>query len=211
MPDQGSSDIVIRRAGPDQGDIAAQLMHSTHPGLYEDIYLGDSASEIACCTALWESPDALESHAIAHGAYAGDALVGFEIGGTMEDVRARDHVDGDLVKTLISAKAFDHYEASFRERWSYAFPRFPEDTYYVGCLAVLPEWHGKGVGGLLLHDAFDRAQARECKDAQLDLYATNPALHFYQAMGMEKLSETTVMALQHTDTPTHYRMIRRFG
>ncbi|TDI59511.1 MAG: GNAT family N-acetyltransferase [Alphaproteobacteria bacterium] len=211
MPDQTSSDVIIRPAGPDQGDIAAQLMYSTHPVLHDDLYSGDKADVVACCKAIWESKEALESHSIAYGAYAGDALIGFEICGTMDMVREREHVDVGLVKGILSATAFEHYDLCFRDRWSYAFPRFPEETYYVGCLAVLPEWHGKGVGRLLLQDAFDRAKTRKCKDVQLDLYANNPALHFYQAMGMEKLSETTVMALQDTDTPTHYRMIKRFN
>ena len=66
------------------------------------------------------------------------------------------------------------------------------------------------MGRLLLQNAFDRAKEAGCQDAQLDLYAENPALHFYRAMGMEKLSETTVTVLEDTDTPLHYRMIKRF-
>jgi ribosomal protein S18 acetylase RimI-like enzyme len=210
MPDQTSSDVIIRPAGPDQGDIAASLMYATHPVLHDDLYSGNMADIVACCRAIWESKEALESHSVAYGAYAGDALIGFEIGGTMDLVRKREHVDVNLVKGILSATAFEHYDSCFRDRWSYAFPRFPEETYYVGCLAVLPEWHGQGVGRLLLQDAFDRARASKCKDTQLDVYATNPAVHFYQAMGMERLSETRVVTLEDTDTPVHYRMIKRF-
>ena len=210
MSDRDNPDIVIRPCGPDQADIAAQLMHSTHPVLYDDMYQGDLDKEVAACTAIWESHDALESHQVARGAYVGGQLIGFEIGGDINVLRAREHVDDGIIKDTLSAEAFAHYEAAWRDRWSYAFPRFPEGTYYVGCLAVLPDWHGKGVGRLLLQDAFDRARAMGCRDAQLDLYANNPALHFYQAMGMEKLSETRVTTLEDTETPLHYRMIKRF-
>jgi len=210
MPNRANSDIVIRPAGPDHADIATRLMHSTHPVLYDDIYQGNSANELAACSALWESPDALESHKVAHGAYNNGALVGVEIGGDAAVFSARHHVDDQLVSAVLGGAAFKHHTASFRDRWSYAFPRFPEGTYYVGCLAVLPEWHGKGVGRLLLQDAFDRAKSAGCRDVQLDLYASNPALHFYSAMGMELLSETKVATLENTDTPLHYRMIKRF-
>ncbi len=210
MPDQVNPAIEIRPAGPDQADNAARLMHSTHPVLYDDLYSANLAIETAACTAIWESDDALESHQVAYGAYVDDRLIGFEIGGDINVLRAREHFDDGIIKSVLTAEAFAHYEEAWRGRWSYAFPRFPEGTYYVGCLAVLPDWHGHGVGRLLLQNAFDRAKAIGCRDAQLDLYASNPAFHFYLAMGMEKLSETTVETLRDTDTPTHYRMIKRF-
>lgn len=43
MPDQSHPTVEIRPVGPDQADIAARLMHSTHPVLYDDLYSANLA------------------------------------------------------------------------------------------------------------------------------------------------------------------------
>jgi ribosomal protein S18 acetylase RimI-like enzyme len=210
MPDQANSNIVIRPAGPDHGAIAAKLIYSTHPTLFDDLYQGDRALMEEVSAKIWEAKETIDSHTIAHGAYVDGQLVGLEVGGNNDLIRGRGEAEDAFVAQLIPTEINKEHKDRWRQSWLYAFPKFPDDTYYVGTLAVLPEWHGKGIGRLLLQNAFDRAKAMGCRDAQLDLYANNAAFHFYQAMGMEKLSENTVTTLLDTDTPTHYRMIIRF-
>ena len=209
MPDQGLPGLEIRPAGPEQSERIPPLMRSTHPVLYDEQFQSDAELQARVARALWESEDSLESHTCAHGAYLDGVLVGFEIGGDTENASAREKVDDRIFKELMTSEQHAFFEDNWRNRWSYCFPRFPEGTYYVGDLAVSEDCHGKGVGRALLQAAFDRAKAIGYRDVQLDLYASNPAYHFYLAMGMEKLSETYVPILENTSTPLHYRMIKR--
>jgi ribosomal protein S18 acetylase RimI-like enzyme len=184
-------------------------MYDTHPVLFDDIYDGNRANQLAIGAAIWADTGGQESHNISHGAYADGQLIGLETSADLATIEARAGYDDKTLKSMLSAAAYEHNAACWRDRWFYAFPRLSAGTYFVETLAVLPQWHGQGVGRMLMQGVFDRAKAAGCRDVQLDLYATNPALHFYQAMGMEKLSETRVITLADTDTPLHYRMIKR--
>ncbi len=55
---------------------------------------------------------------------------------------------------------------------------------------------GKGIGAKLLQCAFEQAKKMNCRTIQLDAVSNQPAVKFYQKMGMEILTETYVPKLQ---------------
>lgn len=208
MPDASNGEIVIRPAGPDQADIAGTLFYDTHPMLFDDLFGTDRALIDSLCATKWESPDTIDSHALAHGAYVDDVLIGVEIGGTNKEAAAREAHDDEVAKEFLGDEKFDHMSTRWQHAWQYCFPKFGADTYYVGTLSVSPDWHGKGVGRLLMQAAFDRARADGFRDVQLDLYDTNLAFHFYQAVGMDVLARVETPQLAALGFPNHIRMIK---
>ncbi len=79
-------------------------------------------------------------------------------------------------------------------------------------LSAHSEARGRGIGEKLLDDCFERARAIGCTALHLDVAAINPAVRFYERMGMERLTETNVpkIAASH-GVPPHIRMVKQLG
>jgi ribosomal protein S18 acetylase RimI-like enzyme len=90
-------------------------------------------------------------------------------------------------------------------------PPFPADAYYILHLASAPFVRGRGVGARLLKAAFERARRDGLRICQLDVASDNPAVRFYERMGMEILSESRVVPLQEHGIASHYRMVKNLS
>jgi ribosomal protein S18 acetylase RimI-like enzyme len=89
---------------------------------------------------------------------------------------------------------------------SWLNPVVPEDVYYVHALSVTPAARGKGVGMKLLSRAMDRARDAGYRGLQLDVLSDNPAVNFYQSMGLELLVESRAPKPQAAGVPPEFRM-----
>lgn len=69
-----------------------------------------------------------------------------------------------------------------------------EDDIRVVDIALLPEERGRGVGAALLTDVLAEA-ARAGKSASIHVERFNPALHLYQRLGFEHVSDDGVYYL----------------
>jgi L-amino acid N-acyltransferase YncA len=61
----------------------------------------------------------------------------------------------------------------------------------VYTLYVEPDWHGMGVGRLLLEGLFHQLEVSQKRSAMLWVLAANPARFFYEAVGGQRMSERT--------------------
>jgi len=75
-------------------------------------------------------------------------------------------------------------------------------------LASARDARGRGVGAQLHGAVFDRARRNGYRVCQLDVASDNPAVRFYERMGMEILSESRVRPLQKHGVANHYRIIK---
>ena len=90
---------------------------------------------------------------------------------------------------------------------SYLNAYIPDDVYYLHALAAFPRHRGKGLGKALLQAAIARARAQGFRELQLDVLADNPAVSFYQAMGLSIVSEIRSPELSRDHGfPPEYRM-----
>ncbi|MDP2123950.1 MAG: GNAT family N-acetyltransferase, partial [Parvibaculum sp.] len=89
------------------------------------------------------------------------------------------------------------------------FPEVPDDAWYLLFLSAHPEARGRGIGELLLNDCFERAKKAGCAALHLDVASVNPAVRFYERMGLERIAETSVpkIAASH-GVPSHIRMVK---
>lgn len=75
-------------------------------------------------------------------------------------------------------------------------------------LSVKENCRGLGLGAKLLSNAIDRARKDGCRTLHLDVLSDNPAIDFYERMGMTCMAETTVPELcQHHGVPAQHRMV----
>ena len=89
---------------------------------------------------------------------------------------------------------------------SWLNPVVSPGTYYVHALAVKPEARGKRVGMRLLANAMERGRAAGHKRFQLDVLSDNPAVNFYQSMGLELLVESRAPKPEAAGVPPEWRM-----
>jgi hypothetical protein len=57
--------------------------------------------------------------------------------------------------------------------------------------------------------AFKRGREEGCRSCHLDVGSTNPAVDFYQELGMYVAIETSVPRLLRLGIPSHYRMVKQ--
>jgi ribosomal protein S18 acetylase RimI-like enzyme len=169
---------LVRATGP----VSYDYQFGTRPGFFGE-FVG----------AAWLAPDTLFSHSVTRVALVGDELAGIEIGfDGPEFYRLRDalgRVSAELISkgraTLEELRAV----ASRAEKASYLNAHIPERVYYVHALSVPERARGRGIGASLLGRAIERARIAGQRALQLDVLADNPAVRFYESMGLQVLAE----------------------
>lgn len=202
-----SAHIKYRRASkPFDPDVAADLIYETDPSIFKCLLNNDRGLARRVAESCWQAEDGFWTYRAAFTASRDARLVGIEIGYPGEEESARGSQGFVHIGKVLSAHETDIY----LERTVLVEMLMPEPdktAWYVGTLSVLPEAQGLGIGRRLLENAFERAAEKGFKQVQLDVYATNPAIDFYRAMGMEVLVESYVPKLdKEFGVPAHFRM-----
>jgi ribosomal protein S18 acetylase RimI-like enzyme len=89
---------------------------------------------------------------------------------------------------------------------TFLFPAIPADAYYIQNIALDPSAQGMGLGRRLMEEAFAQARAAGCGECHLDVNSAQPAVQFYQHLGMEVLVKTEVPRIP--GIACHYRMVK---
>ena len=89
---------------------------------------------------------------------------------------------------------------------SWLNPVISEGTYYVHALSVKPQARGKRVGMQLLSNAMESARQQGFGKLQLDVLSDNPAVNFYQSMGLTLLVESRAPIPEQHGVPPEWRM-----
>ncbi|MEM9563638.1 MAG: GNAT family N-acetyltransferase [Actinomycetota bacterium] len=143
-------------------------------------------------------------------AVEGAELLGMEIGMPGPEFAERRAGLGPIWKQLIDDGDLDWptvkgvLERS--EKASWLNPAVDAGTYYIHALAVTPAARGTGVGYRLIQDAIERATESGFAKLQLDVLSDNPAVAFYEAVGLELLAETRAPEPMAYGIPPEYRM-----
>ena len=88
-------------------------------------------------------------------------------------------------------------------------PHMPKSAYYLQSISVTGAGRNRGIGKLLLENAFEKARKAGLKSVHLDVYADNPAIRFYEKMGMKIWVETRLLELAAHGIKTQYRMVKQ--
>jgi ribosomal protein S18 acetylase RimI-like enzyme len=185
------------------------LVHATAPVSY-DYHFPKRAIFDHLTKMSWLGDGSLFAADATHLALKDDQLLGIEIGFPGTEWKAREAalgplwsallenglvIEGDLEEVLINS---DHA--------SWLNPVVPSDIYYVHALSVKSEARGQKVGMRLLSQAMSRAKALGFRGLQLDVLSDNPAVNFYQSMGLELLVESLAPKPNAAGVPAEYRM-----
>ncbi len=197
----------LKPVGPENYEIAWQLIYDTNPYLFEYFFNNDKDLLKFCLSDWWQRPQGWFSHTACTGATYENTLVGIEIGFSGSEFRKNIRPMLDYAQQTMKPAAFHHFSIAFRNYVPYLFPFIPRDAYYIQSLATVAEIRGQGIGELLLNNAFKSASKNGLKSCQLDVASDSVAVNFYKQMGMEIIAITRVPYLEKNyGISMHYRM-----
>ena len=140
----------------------------------------------------------------------GEELLGIEIGFHGPEFRERQATLAPLWQGMLDDGIANQTDVELvLERSDHAQwlnPMVHSGVHYVHALSVKPEARGKRVGMALLSHAMRTASAAGFKKLQLDVLSDNPAVNFYQSMGLELLVESRAPKPQEHGVPPEWRM-----
>lgn len=200
------SDSEIKRFSP----LIPQLVRATGPVSYDYQFGTDGLLE-RLVAASWPRPDTLFCAACTTAMVDDGELLGIELGFAGPNFYTFKTNLAALAPELIERGEASHDELAGlmvrAGKASYLNAHIPEDVYYLHALAAFPQHRGKGIGKVLMQAALDRARAQGFHELQLDVLADNPAVGFYQAMGLSILAEIRSPELSRDHGfPSEYRM-----
>lgn len=198
--------VTIERIAP----MIPDLIRATGPVSY-GYQFGEGDLLDRLVAASWRTPQTLFSAGCTTAAFDGDDLLGIELGFAGPDFYGFKVNLAALAPDLMAAGTVTYEElASLLERAekaSYLNAHVPDDVYYLHALSTPVRQRGRGAGRALLEAAISRARTQGCRELQLDVLADNPAVGFYQAMGLRILSEARSPELSRDHGfPAEYRM-----
>lgn len=187
------------------------LVWATGPVSYE-FHFGDYAFFEAFVLESWAADGTLFAWDAAHFALEGDELLGMEIGFPAPEFRERQAACGAFAATLIergdtTPEGLERF-LERAEQASWLNPITRPGRYYIHAIAVKPEHRGKQIGVALIEDAMRRGREQGAAFLELDVLSDNPAVRFYESMGLELYAETRAPAPDAFGVPPEYRMGR---
>lgn len=185
------------------------LVHATGPVSY-DYHFPKRAIFDQLTKLSWLRDGSLFAADATHLALRDDQLLGIEIGFPGSEWKAREAALGSLWTVLIDGGQVSQHDLkeilTNSDHASWLNPAVPSDVYYVHALSVKSEARGQKVGMELLSQAMSRAKAEGFRGLQLDVLSDNPAVNFYQSMGLELLVESLAPKPNAAGVPAEYRM-----
>ncbi len=207
------SDITIVQADAETAaryaSEVAELVHATGPVSY-DYHFPKRAIFDAVVERSWRMDGTLFAAEATRMALRGDELLGIEIGFDGPQYRQRQAELAPIWAELLSEGIATQADVSeVLERSNHASwlnPVIHSGVYYVHALSVKPAAKGQRVGMRLLSNAMALGKAQGHKALQLDVLSDNPAVNFYQSMGLELLVESRAPKPQEHGVPPEWRM-----
>lgn len=138
-------------------------------------------------------------------AEAGGEIVGLTVLHSAASLERAFEEAGETLRAIVPEADWAAIEARFAAT-GMLFEGVPEDAVYVLDLAVDAAWHGRGVGRALIAAATDRARRDGARRLALDVAATNPALAFYQRIGLQIVGQVTLDIPVAEEDRLHYRL-----
>ena len=199
-----------------EGELIGQYAHeipalawSTGPSSYQ-YHFGRRALFDALVLRSWATPGTLFSADATTLALEDGQLLGIAITMLGPEFKERSAALGPLWPEMIAAGEVAEDEIAevieHSKLASWLNPVIYSNTYYVHAIAVKPEARGKHVGVALMENAMAIGRELGCTEFQLDVLSDNPAVGFYQSLGLEVLVQSHAPKPAAAGVPTEYRM-----
>ena len=200
--------VTLAEAEPAEEETAARLIYDTGSYVFDCLYDRDFDAFLKITSALWQRRGGAFSHVHAKAALHDGRLAGIALG-FPQALYAEEFGTGMMAMAEMGSPELLAHLPTVAGHIPWLFPEVPDDAWYLLFLSAHPDARGRGIGEKLLLDCFARAKAAGCAALHLDVASVNPAVRFYERMGLERLAETAVpkIAASH-GVPSHIRMVK---
>ncbi|MBW2369784.1 MAG: GNAT family N-acetyltransferase [Deltaproteobacteria bacterium] len=202
-----SDEIILVPADPGNVALVPELMFATDPYIWSYLFNGQRSLFDRYIMKLWPHRENIYSYDTTTAAMMGDQLLGIEMGYPVETIDNRNRKTREVASGLFD----DAMVADMVVRGrliDYILPNAPKRAYKLHTLSITENARNRGLGKLLLENAFEKARSHGLKSVHLGVYADNSAVRFYKRMGMEILVETRVPRLEAHGIKKHYQMVK---
>ncbi|HAC59680.1 GNAT family N-acetyltransferase [Parvibaculum sp.] len=208
MMPASADNIVLEEAKPAEEELAARLIYDTGSYVFDCLYDRDFDAYLKITSHLWLQEAGAFSHRHARAALFEGRLAGIALGFPQPLYEQEFGTGMGAMAEMASPELLAHLPG-VAGHIPWLFPEVPEDAWYLLFLSAHPQARGRGIGEKLLSECFERARAAGCASLHLDVASVNPAVRFYERMGLERLAETSVpkIAASH-GVPSHIRMVK---
>jgi len=208
MTVMNAATVTLVEAEPAEEETAARLIYDTGSYVFDCLYDRDFDAFLKITAALWLQQGGAFSHVHARAALHDGRLAGIALG-FPQHLYEQEFGTGMMAMAEMGSPELLAHLPSVAGHIPWLFPEVPDDAWYLLFLSAHPEARGRGIGELLLNDCFERARKAGCASLHLDVASVNPAVRFYERMGLERLAETSVpkIAASH-GVPPHIRMVK---
>ena len=201
--------LLIRPALPEDGPLAADLIFSTGPDLFDFVFYRDKQKNLNLIKRLFAEKTNSFSHSCAHIADLDGHPAGLVHVVDIEEKKFGNRtLAGCLVKEigwlafLIRTPRFvivDHM-----------IPEIGENSYYIQHLATVKDFRGRGVGRRMLEFCEEQAVRRQLNRLMLDVESKNAnAIRLYQSFGFKITREIDSRVFRRKyDFVGLYRMVK---
>jgi ribosomal protein S18 acetylase RimI-like enzyme len=203
-----SAKITLGPADPGNANLVPDLIFETNPYIWSYLFNGQRGAFDHWILGLFQKTKNTYSYDTATVAMAEGDLIGIEMGFAAEATNLRDQKTAEESLGLLDDTMIA--DMTKRGRFTgYLSPHVPANAYKLHTLSVANAGQNRGIGTLLLENAFEKALKAGLKSVHLNVYADNPAVHLYEKMGMKILIETRLPELaRKQNIKTQYRMVR---
>ena len=200
--------VTLAQAEPVEAETAARLIYDTGSYVFDCLYDRDFDAFLKITSALWQRRGGAFSHVHAKAALHDGRLAGIALG-FPQALYAEEFGTGMMAMAEMGSPELLAHLPTVAGHIPWLFPEVPDDAWYLLFLSAHPDARGRGIGEKLLLDCFERARKAGCAALHLDVASVNPAVRFYERMGLERLAETAVpkIAASH-GVPSHIRMVK---
>jgi ribosomal protein S18 acetylase RimI-like enzyme len=209
--DTMADNLRIRPATPEDAPLAADLIFSTGPVLFDFVFYRDKEKNLALINRLFAEETNSFSHNCAYLAELGGRSAGLVHVVDFEEKKSGNRtLGGSLVRHmgwgafLVRAPRFLTLDR--------LIPEIGNDAYYIQHLATLERFRGRGVGRSLLEFCETVAVGRQLGSLALDVESGNDdAIRLYRSFGFKiaRKIESRVLRRKY-DFEGLYRMIKEF-
>jgi len=200
--------VTLAEAEAAEEETAARLIYDTGSYVFDCLYNRDFDAFLKITSALWRRDTGAFSHVHAKAALHDGRLAGIALG-FPQSLYEQEFGTAMMEMAEMASPDLLAHLPGVASHVPWLFPEVPDDAWYLLFLSAHPQARGRGIGEKLLLDCFGRARKAGCASLHLDVASVNPAVRFYERMGLERIAETTVPKIAASPgVPSHIRMVK---
>jgi ribosomal protein S18 acetylase RimI-like enzyme len=182
--------VTFHPGDPSRSSDACGLIYESSHELL-DYMFADRDTAVKILSKLYRNKYGHFGYAFSTLAQMDKQVIGIELGYDKTQLQKQQLIGGVMLMLASPFSIWWHLAIKAGKTIDAYVPKPTEGAYYINNIAVSPDHHGQGIGGLLLKETTSRAVKAGYQKVELDVTSVNvSAIGFYQSHGFIQESES---------------------